>query len=177
MRTVIITEGITDQLLLKNVFREYPDLEILVAGGYSSTLGLASSVLSNRDARVIVVADADSNDPAAIAERRDFIFSYLRRTTHNQDLAVVLFEPQIEAVLFQDPSVIKELTGEEFSPGELIEGKYQPKRVLEKRFGRLSTQTIQKLFGSISPSAVEKLRQLPPFQQINSYLQELPQAA
>ncbi len=177
MKTVIITEGITDKLLLMNLFREYPDLEIIVGSGYSSALGLASSILSSKNARVILVADADSNDPATIAERRDFIFSYLRRAPRNEDLAVVLFEPQIEAVLFQEPSVIKEITGEEFTPGELIEGRYQPKRVLEKRFGLLSIQTIQKLFGNLPPSAIEKLRRLPPFQQINAYLQELPQAA
>ncbi len=129
----IVTEWDFDKELVEMVLpSEYRDrVKVMSAGGYSSALSLARSILSARhQANTILVVDADFNDPKDVEEREDFIRAYMHRSTTDDRFAILMQRPEIEAVFFEDKGALENLTGRTFTDLEFQLAKDNPKQNL-----------------------------------------------
>jgi hypothetical protein len=128
----VVTEGHTDAEILKRCLPETltKDTYIAVGEGWSSAMSLAGSILSVKARPVALVVDSDSEDEAAIEERRAFTRSFLRRTSVGVPFDVFLAVPEFEAVLFQGQSLIGRLVGRDIPGGEFETARLRPKKWL-----------------------------------------------
>lgn len=129
----IVTEWDFDKDLVEMVIPEQyqQKVSVLSAGGYSAALSMARSILSARhQARTILVVDADATDERDVAEREDFIRTYMHRISGDDRFAILLQKPEIEAVFFEDKNSLEQLTGKDFSDLEFELAKDNPKRNL-----------------------------------------------
>jgi len=128
----VVTEGYIDAEILKRCLPEglTRDVYIAVGEGWSSAMSLAGSILVVKARPVALVVDADSEDEAAIEERRDFARSFLRRTSVGVPFEVFLAVPEFEAVLFQSKAVINHLLEKPVPDGEFEAAKHRPKKWL-----------------------------------------------
>jgi hypothetical protein len=145
----VVTEGDTHALILRELLkgRVHDDRLIRIAGaddkpliwkagGYSSAISLARSMLLSPGKRIAVVLDADTRDPEEAAKRRRFVEAALEEYALDSQFRVFLAEPTIEAWLFLDPIVTAALL-----PAEQIEFlkprvATEPRRVLEEVLGQ-----------------------------------------
>jgi hypothetical protein len=133
----IVTEGDTDALILHEILkgRVYDERLIRIAGGYSSAISLARSMLLYPGKRVALVLDADTNDPDAIEKRQRFVEAALEEYAFDSQFRVFLAVPTIEAWLFLDPHVTNQLLPS--GQAEFLRPKIaaEPRRVLEIALG------------------------------------------
>jgi hypothetical protein len=168
MKTYVLIEGQPHRWLIENLLTENTDLTFIAEDGFSTLLSIAVTVLINHrgEARVLLLLDADSLDSEIMEQKKEVALSMLRRVSLSDDeFKIIFFQPSMEVVLFQDASILKELTGREPSDTQLRLGQYQPRQVLRELMG------TESLSGQHIPQRVfEKLRQLPVFQEVESYL-------
>lgn len=131
----IITEGMFDlKLLNKVVPKEFiSKTQFISAGGYSSTLSLAKTLLSkteNANSNVFLVVDADTNETTRIKDKKNFINHYIGYRDHNFKL--LLMVPEIETVLFESKNLFKKILNRELSDLEIELGKIAPRETLRK---------------------------------------------
>jgi hypothetical protein len=128
----VVTEGRIDAEILKRCLPERltRDVYITVGEGWSSAMSLAGSILVVKARPVALVVDADSEDEAAIGERRDFATSFLGRTSARERFEVFVAVPEFEAVLFQSKSVVDHLLGKPISDMDFEAAKHRPKKWL-----------------------------------------------
>jgi hypothetical protein len=165
MKTYIITESITDRLLLEKLVSNNENVQFLDCSGYSSAISAASSILGRHQHRVILVVDANSNTEEAIKERYDFIDYMLgSKAIYKDEYKIALFAPQLESIFFEDKAIADQITGHTLSTEEYITGKFKPKEILKNQ--------LQKIGNNLTDSIIEKLRELPKIKEINSFISE-----
>ena len=138
MNCYIIVEGTIDKVVLESVllpsFIRENRLEILDGGGLSGADSLARTLLVTRQEPVVLLVDADSNQARAIAEKRVILQESLGETAPAANYRVLLAEPALEAIFFQDENLLRKyiptLTTENF-----IRGQYTPNRILKELLG------------------------------------------
>lgn len=100
----IITEGRTDGLIIEQGLRETPwhgGVQVDTAWGKSAALSLARAVLTLRKTSVLLIADADTINPAAAEEQRAQIHDMLHSASLGVPFDVVLVKPTLDWVLFE----------------------------------------------------------------------------
>lgn len=100
----IITEGRTDGLIVEQALRETPwhrEVQVDTAWGKSAALSLARAVLTLRKTSVLLIADADTMNPAAAEEQRAQIHDMLHSASLGVPFDVVLVKPTLDWVLFE----------------------------------------------------------------------------
>lgn len=133
MKSVVVTEGESDVLLLKAlVGRESEDIEFVKAGGWSGADSLARSYLVDGRHDVALIVDADAYEPDRAEERRQFLRESLGSVALRTRWEVFVVAPEIEGLLFADRHVLEDLVGRPVSDAEFQEGKFEPKKVLMK---------------------------------------------
>ena len=166
-RCFIVVEGPADAILL----RELPQLpegdtrvQIIVGGGWSAADSLARSLLASGRGDVALVVDADSVDPSLVRQREQFLEQSLREIGSRGRQLVVVFAPELEALLFQHPGVLESLVGHPVSPTDLVRGRYEPKKVLSELIGSDSLHTVfaQRLPGRSSLAGPNMIAQAAP---------------
>ena len=168
MKTYVVIEGPQNRWLVENLLTDKADVTIVAEDSFYSTISTAVTVLINHrgEARVLLFLDADSLDGEVVEQKKDVVLKMLRRVSLSDDeFKIIFFQPSMEVVLFQDASILKELTGREPSDTQLRLGQYQPRQVLAELMGTepLSSQHIP-------PKVFEKIRLLPVFQEVETYL-------
>lgn len=79
MQKIIVTEGKPESLLLEKVLAGFENVKIKTGLDYSSALSLAKTVLVYHKQPVLLLLDTNSNEPTEIADRDEFVRSYLNR--------------------------------------------------------------------------------------------------
>lgn len=131
MKTVVVTEGENDILLLKALVGETgTTTEFVKAGGWSGADSLARSYLVDGQHDVALVVDADSYDERMVEERRRFLMHSMESVALRTRWQVSVIAPEIEALLFEDRQTLEKLIGRAVSASELQEAKFEPKKVL-----------------------------------------------
>lgn len=131
MKSVVITEGESDVILLKAlVGRKNEDIEFVKAGGWSGADSLARSYLADGRHNVALIVDADAYEPEQVEERRKFLRASLGSVALRTRWEVFVVAPEIEALLFADRHALEDLVGQTVSDAEFQEGKFEPKKVL-----------------------------------------------
>jgi hypothetical protein len=167
IQKIIVTEGKTDGLLLSKIFSGVENIKIKAGTGYSSALTLAKTILAFQKKPVLLLLDADSNDQTDIAERHDFVQSYLNMATPGAVFKIVLFQPELETIFFEDASVAEHLMGRPLTENELKSARLRPKQVLQTAMTGKDLDFIAKL----NSDDISRLNQLAIFQEIKSFLQ------
>jgi len=98
-------------------------------GSYAA-MSMAATLLPVRKLPVALVLDADTENKSAIREREDFLRSFLRAAAGDVPFEVFLAVPTIEAILFQDRTLVEQFTHRELSDQEWAQARYDPKQVL-----------------------------------------------
>jgi len=164
----IVTEGKTDSLLLEKILPEFEDIKIMTGSGYSSALSLASSILIYHKKPVLLLLDADSNNQTDITERYNFIRNYLRMAAPDALFRIILFQPEVETVFFQDAAVAEHLIGRPLTEHELKSAHSSPKKVLQEAI----SGNYFELISELNNDDISRLNQLAIFKEIKSFIQQ-----
>lgn len=154
----LITEGVADEKILRKILPGalLNGIKIIPAGGYSSALAWASSLLNATDETVIVVIDADSNDRQIIDERLGFLQAMLSQTASKDRFSIIMFEPGLETIFFQNQEVAEHLFGGYLTEIDARLAATSPKEAL-KILGANTSEVLQKL----DAKDIGKLRTIP----------------
>jgi hypothetical protein len=135
MNTVIVTEAEADKSLLLSILGAVIDagtIKVMAAGGKSSALSLARSLLLTRSNRVGLLVDSDTVDEQRISEERASLDDALKAMAPRSRYAIFLAVPEIEATLLSEPAVTERLFGRRLSPEESVQARFEPRRVVQK---------------------------------------------
>jgi len=130
----IITEGkfdaeaLTEILKDKNLGAEY---KIISAGGYSSALSKARSLLSFGDQKVLLLLDTDSVEKDKIDEKKEFVDFYVSGKNNSEYFKAVWAIPEFEIIFLKNKKFLHQLRAEELSHELLEIGEASPRRMLE----------------------------------------------
>jgi hypothetical protein len=129
----ILVEGPTDAEFLRRILLPdvLADAEVFPAGGNSGIPSLARSILVRRKKPVVVVMDADTNDPDLIAERRDSMEELIRAADSSTPVKVVAAVPEIEAWFFAAPDALARTFGAPLPSECVLRGQTDPKGTLQ----------------------------------------------
>ncbi|HEX8273367.1 MAG TPA: hypothetical protein VF615_12060 [Longimicrobiaceae bacterium] len=134
MKSYIVAEGEFDaELLTKLVESEIPE-PVLVspAGGKSSAISFAKSILASRLEPVALVTDAETIESASVREQERVLYDLIRTAAQSTPFRVFLAVPELEIVFFQDPQVLAVLVGCEVTAQDVQEAQYRPRAVLDR---------------------------------------------
>ncbi len=131
MRTVVVTEGESDILLLKSLLgKTDASTEFVKSGGWSAADSLSRSYLIDGRHDVVLVVDADSYDPTAIRERKRFLEYSLSSVALRTRWEVIVVAPEIEVLLFKDRLLLEQLVKQPVSQAVFEQGKFEPNKIL-----------------------------------------------
>ena len=140
----VVMEGKSDVLLLRailNIPADDPKVTFVAAGGWSSADSYARTVLIQDKANIALVVDADSTHAADASNRRLFLERSLGDVTLHKKFCVVVIEPEIETLLFQDHFILEQVVGRRVSDREYKLAASKPKAVLTDILGSSNLYT------------------------------------
>lgn len=138
MKTYVVAETAFHGRLIKRLLHAetLPEFVVLRGGRDTSAIRLANSIQSDRGAPVVVVLDADTVEPRAIADKRpelEYLLNTRSYPAGPPPPAVLLMAvPQVEAVLFSDPDALECVLGRQRTEREKTEGEFRPRAVLDR---------------------------------------------
>ncbi len=180
MTAYVVCEGECDAQILKRLLPEEAvgDVEVVVAGGLSAVKSLARSLVVRRQCPVAIVADADAVVPEQVEQRLQDIQEIVGNIAANTPVKVVLAVPALEAVFFQDVSLLSKWLGHAPSQDMLNLAIYQPKQALVQLIAQSdSIQSQSHLVEQLAHSEVEVLRGAPVIQELIQFLQSTRETA
>jgi len=130
----IITEGEFDAAILDKLLSEKKynvKYRILPASGYSSALSKVKSLLSKSDKKIVLLLDTDTTDPVKIAEKKDFVNSYIDAKTNKYNLKTVWAIPEFEIIFLSSQKFLHGLTRHKIDKNLLELGKNAPEKMLQ----------------------------------------------
>jgi len=133
MKSYVVVEGSFDAKLIATLIKEFlPGQEVVVAeaGGKSSAVSLARSLLVTRHLPVLLAVDADTVDPQSVRENKQNLESLLGMVADPGLWRVVLFEPEIEVTLLSNLRFAETLFEAKLTREQKALIHYDPKRVL-----------------------------------------------
>jgi hypothetical protein len=132
MRPKIIVEGRTDAEFLKRMLEASgEDAEVIAAGGRSSALSYARSLLAHGARPIALVLDSETTQESAERDQQRVVSDLLRITAPPTAFKVFFATPELETVFFFDTSALVDLIGLAPSGEVLVEARYSPKHALE----------------------------------------------
>lgn len=130
VKIYVVTEGKSDIELLKKVLpKNITRFVVFVVGeGSSSALSLASTIIAVRRQPVALILDADTQDESAIEEKSGLLCALLRKAASGVPFKVLIAKPEIEAIFFQDKSLIERVVKRKLSDAEWQYARFAPYR-------------------------------------------------
>jgi hypothetical protein len=158
-KSVVITVGESDCVLLQNLLRETGnETRFIAAGGWSSADSLARSVLADGYYDVALVVDADTNDEFLASERKRFLQDSLTQIGSSSKWKVFVVIPDIDVLLFSHKNILEAVVGTTVSETYWLEGKYNTRKVLESLLkGRSRSNVYRQQLPSIDLSPPKEL--------------------
>jgi hypothetical protein len=103
----VVVEGVTDKRLIEEKWKSKPrNVKIVEAGGRSSAISLARSILITRNVPIALVVDADTDNERKIEEQEQFIYEITKTSPLDSMLRVFMPKPTLEQ---ESPERIKQL--------------------------------------------------------------------
>jgi hypothetical protein len=179
MSAYVVVEGISDIAILQAVLNPnlLENVALVDAGGAASIPSLARSLIVRRSTPVAIFADSDSLQKEVISERREQFKDLVSSVAGSTPSAVVLAVPEVEAIFFSAPDMIKRMFGE--VPPELLAlGRRDPKGVLAQ-LGEMSKRRwdVNKAFDLMTDKNLEQLRQTQPIRELTKFLEQVQSGA
>jgi hypothetical protein len=170
-RAYVVTEGDTDAKILRRLLPEelIHDVKFAVAGGRSAAESLARSLRIAKQVPVALVFDTDTTDEQSISEQREFLDDYLDYGSGSAPFEVFPAVPEIEAVFFEDRTLVERATNREFSDLEWRLAKGQPKQLLRDALPD-SADPAELVLDGVDEGSLESLRRHPLLQGLGEFL-------
>jgi len=93
----VVVEGKIDKDLLEKQWKHKPrNVEIVEAGGRSSAISLARSILITKNAPIALVIDADTLNERKIEEQEQFIYEITKHNHADSMFKVFMPKPNLE---------------------------------------------------------------------------------
>jgi hypothetical protein len=169
----VVVEGETDADILRSVLdpKLLIDVGLVPAGGIAYIPSLARSLLVRRSIPVAIFADSDSLDKHSINDRRTQFKGLLNAVARSTSTEVILAVPEIEAIFFTSPDIIKKVFGRTI-PELLALGPRDPKGVLNQLSSMNQIEwNAQKVLKQMSIRDLEQLRQAQPIKDLTKFLE------
>jgi hypothetical protein len=151
----VVTEGITDQMILRALLAPHVPEEhysITAAGGFSPAISLARTLLLKGRYYVALAVDSDSIEEPEI-QRRTRITEQLMGPFEGNRYRIFIAIPTVESWLFLDPKVTAAIVGKSAPPAVAKNAPTHPKQmlkwVLRHRYGRDNLPALQQLLNEI----------------------------
>lgn len=111
MTVTLVTQGVVATKLLERLLAQHSllresALSIQDRGGHGGSFSLAQAVLMRREP-VVVLINADSDEPAYVEDRRELLESLMPGPPWQWRL--ILWMPEVEILFFQDERLLLEL--------------------------------------------------------------------
>lgn len=99
MKAYVVTEGASDAAMVSRALTGagLEDVHVAAAGGRSSAISLARSILRSRRRPVALVMDADTTDPARVREQEQVLSDLVSGSTKSPSFRVFLAVPVMES--------------------------------------------------------------------------------
>lgn len=132
MNSYVVTEGKLEAEFLRRILLSagLSDMHVIAAGGKSSVISLARSILATRSSPVAVVLDADTIDGISIREQETVYYDLLRMASARTPFRLFFAIPEFEGILFHDLDALKRILAIDIPEEAIREARYQPKKVL-----------------------------------------------
>jgi hypothetical protein len=178
----VVVEGELDRRLIERLLRPAYDpkqVRVIAAGGASRVTSVARTILATRREPVVVMVDADAVNERGVVEKRALIEESLGQFAPPTLFRVLLFVPEMEAVLFKDQALVMELTaGRPLAAEEAVRARYEPKDVLSRVFREQGRDPPGGIRDAVERLDLAAARELPVVKQLEEFLrQRLEQAA
>lgn len=172
MKTYIVTEGKSDVRLLKSVLHSQGvlNVEYIAAGGKSSVISMAQSLLVKRHQPVVVVMDADIVEKRRADEQSKIYFDLLRNFASGTAFRVMLLVPELEAVFFEDPDILRNELNLEMSLISPFEAEDRPKETLQRILRQHGFHSREDFINKLASDSLHKLSRTPFFIELASFL-------
>jgi hypothetical protein len=172
MNCRIITEGEADRLILDCLLEAVlpkQEFQTLSAGGRSSAVSLARSVLATQPHNVALVVDADTFDPTEVAVRKRRINEALGEVADPARFLVTIVVPEVEALLFPTADLASQVFGRQISPAEYNEILKHPQQALNASLPGQETyfSRLQRLLARVDAKA---LSAAPTIQMVSTFI-------
>jgi hypothetical protein len=170
MNVWIYVEGPVDQKLLEQLLadlRPGASFKVLAAGGRDAARPMARRKLLTAQEPVVLVVDADTTDDQKARTQLRDIEEYLAWGSAATPHKVSQFVPEMEAVFFDSPAVLKRLIGEDVSEQATAAGKFAPKKVLAMLAHDASASS---LIDRLEPTELDALRKHPVVAELRRFV-------
>ena len=134
-KLLLITQGVVGERLFRKLLEpEFgQQVQVRTSERFMEAVGQARSALL-RGQWVMLVPGSESRQRDEIWEQRGFMEFYLSIGFRGQWRSVLLV-PEVEVLLFHEPSIPRQLLGREPTEEELARGRKRPRRVLGELLG------------------------------------------
>lgn len=173
MNTYIVTEGQSDATLIRKVLEpkvETP-LVFVPAGGKSSVMSMARSLMVTKRQPIAVIVDSDSLDETRVREQEHIFFDILNSSAAGVAFRLYLAVPEIEQVFFEFPTVIEAELKVQLNDMDRQEASARPSAVLKRL---LATRHVvngkEEFFVNLSSQATKGLAQAPLFKALVAFI-------
>lgn len=160
MKVYVVTESNIEANLIKHLIPAdiKSTVHVSAAGGRSTAISYAQSILMSRNNPVAIVLDADTLDKNRILEQKWVFFDLLRTRLQQTPCKVFLAIPEIEIIFFQNTNLLSKIVNVEIRQDEIQEAQYKPKYILDKILSRSNIQNKHELIEHIDISYAKELK-------------------
>ncbi len=175
MNTIqIVVEGNRDAVILSTLLADCKNinLKFRVAEGKNATHSLARTLQVQFHDPVVLIVDADTNDPATIDEQQAAYMAYLRFTSYGVPFGVFIMVPTIEIVFFKAPEILEKLLGQKLTERDLAVSEYAPRLILDN-YLQSSGISLENFIARLQEPQLHLLRNVEPILGVRRFLQSV----
>ena len=167
----IVVEGPDDAAILKAIL---PDLSLsnvkfINGQGKYGAESMARKLLMTERMPTVLVIDADTDSPDIIWEHQQDLDFLMRQAAAGIPFKSLLAVPAIEAIFFQERTVLETLIDRQLTDLEWHLAQHNPKELLKTSSGGISGFT-QTTLPALADDTIQILRQHPLIQELTTFL-------
>jgi hypothetical protein len=168
----LVAEGELDIKLLQRLLPAeiVAQTEFVAAGGAYAARSMAGTLLAERMRPVALVVDSDTQDEQSVREKRETIVSLLRQASASTPFEVFMAVPSVEAVLFQDQSILKNVVESILPETEWQPAQSSPHQFMEIVHRLNKKQLLSESLENLKTEQFQILRQNPLLTELGHFL-------
>ena len=161
MKSYVVAESRFEADLLRRVLtavRPPTQVEVITGGERSSAISLAKTLASVHQIPTVLVLDAETTSERSLGVQRLVVGELLRMNAPPMPIHLILADPRVEAVLFQDADALERILGNPISSEERIHALYRPREILDELLARsVSAKTPEQLLDRIDSQSARRM--------------------
>lgn len=177
-KAYIVTKEITDIDIIRALLDDTLLEDVKFVNGVSQygAESMARSLLLERRSPVLLIIDADTNDPDAIAAYHQDLEFLTRKVATGTPFKILQAVPTIEAIFLQDRTLFEQLINRQLTDLEWQLGQKDPKGLLDQ-LPEGTLHFIQSTLSQLTEPMRQTFLQHPLIQEISTFLQTQAEAS